>query len=146
MALVRDVLCYTSRVFSVTLEDMAGRVRTRDLVAARQAACYVARQVTGTSFDAIGSKLKRHHTTVMHSVDACIIYMQRDPVYRAKVRRIRKLARRGKKFAAVAYVAPPKPVLHVVFEKGYRPPDDMDLLSAAVARYAAQKQSERMSA
>lgn len=146
MALVRDVIHYASRVFQVTLDEMTGPRGTRDIVAARQAACYVARQITGASYEVLGARFKRHHTTVMHNVDACINYMQRDPVYRAKVRRVRKLARRGKNFAAVAYTAPPKPVLHVVFDKAHRPPDDLDLLSLAVARYIEQKQEGRVSA
>lgn len=144
MALVRDVIHYASRVFGVPVPDIVGRSRKRDIMAARQAVYLVSRQATDASLPHIGNMLRRHHTSVWHGVDMCIIYMQRDPVYRAKVRRVRKLARRGKNFAAVGFYPAPEPV--VVAAEPEPEISDMDLLSMAVARYAAKSQSERMSA
>jgi chromosomal replication initiator protein len=53
-----------------TVEALRGKSRQRPLVAARQEAMYVFREMTDLSYPAIGRIFgDRDHTTVMHAVD-----------------------------------------------------------------------------
>ena len=65
------VLEATARLFGLTVEDITGKARTRDLVDARHIAMYVCRQLTNPplSFPQIAKAFGgRDHTTVMNAV------------------------------------------------------------------------------
>jgi chromosomal replication initiator protein len=65
------VLDATARLFGLTVEDVTGKARTRDLVDARHIAMYVCRQLTNPplSFPQIAKAFGgRDHTTVMNAV------------------------------------------------------------------------------
>ena len=56
--------------FKVTLSELRGRGRSKDIVLPRQIAMYVMREETGSSLVEIGSLLGgRDHSTVMHGID-----------------------------------------------------------------------------
>ncbi|MGB3411693.1 MAG: chromosomal replication initiator protein DnaA [Microthrixaceae bacterium] len=60
----------TASMFSVEVEQLKGKSRTRDLVHARQVGMYVCRQETDLSYPQIGKEFGgRDHTTVMHACD-----------------------------------------------------------------------------
>jgi chromosomal replication initiator protein len=64
----KRILEATAQVFDLTVEEICGPSRRRPLVAARQTAMYVFRELTDYSFPAIAREFgDRDHTTVMHA-------------------------------------------------------------------------------
>lgn len=63
----RHILTETARYFGLTLEDLTGKRRSRDIVVPRQVAMYVLRDILELSYPQIGGHLGgRDHTTIMH--------------------------------------------------------------------------------
>ncbi len=59
-----------SEYYSIKIEDMTAKTRTREIANARQVAMYLARTMTSTSLPKIGEEFGgRDHTTVMHACD-----------------------------------------------------------------------------
>ncbi len=64
----RQILEATAKAFDLTIEEMCGPSRRRPLVAARQTAMYLFRELTDYSYPAIAREFgDRDHTTVMHA-------------------------------------------------------------------------------
>ena len=64
----KEILEATAQMFDLTIEEICGPSRRRPLVAARQTAMYVFRELTDYSFPAIAREFgERDHTTVMHA-------------------------------------------------------------------------------
>jgi chromosomal replication initiator protein len=64
----RQILDATAKAFDLTVEEMCGPSRRRPLVAARQTAMYLFRELTEYSYPAIAREFgNRDHTTVMHA-------------------------------------------------------------------------------
>jgi chromosomal replication initiator protein len=64
------ILAITSTKYGFALEEIKGKSRRRPLVAARQVAMYVMRELTDLSYPAIAREFGgRDHTTVIHAVD-----------------------------------------------------------------------------
>jgi chromosomal replication initiator protein len=64
-----NVVDAVSRHYDVTLRELTGRARTKEIVLPRQVAMYLLREETGSSLVDIGHELgKRDHTTVMHGI------------------------------------------------------------------------------
>ncbi|MEO7131765.1 MAG: chromosomal replication initiator protein DnaA [Dermatophilaceae bacterium] len=62
------IMAVTSAYYAVTLEDLCGSSRSRQLVTARQIAMYLCREMTDLSLPKIGQHFGgRDHTTVMHA-------------------------------------------------------------------------------
>jgi len=60
----------TAEYYSVKIEDMSAKIRTKEIATARQVAMYIARQVTSSSLPKIGEEFGgRDHTTVIHACD-----------------------------------------------------------------------------
>jgi chromosomal replication initiator protein len=58
-----------ARHYDVTLRELTGRARNKEIVLPRQVAMYLLREETGSSLVDIGNELgKRDHTTVMHGI------------------------------------------------------------------------------
>jgi chromosomal replication initiator protein len=53
--------------FDVRLGDILGRRRTQNIAWPRQVAMYLSRELTGSSFPAIGESFGRNHATVVHA-------------------------------------------------------------------------------
>ncbi len=80
---VDQIVQEVARGFDVTVEDLRGYSRARELVVARDCAMAVVRQGTTLSFPAIGRVFGgRDHTTVMHAVRKVL----GDPVLAESVR------------------------------------------------------------
>ena len=64
----REIMEATAKAFDLTVEEICGPSRRRPLVAARQTAMYLFRELTDYSFPAIAREFgDRDHTTVMHA-------------------------------------------------------------------------------
>ncbi|MFL6205242.1 MAG: chromosomal replication initiator protein DnaA [Acidimicrobiales bacterium] len=64
------ILEATSKMFGIPIEEIVGKKRQRPLVAARQVAMYVMRDLTDLSYPAIAREFGgRDHTTVIHAVE-----------------------------------------------------------------------------
>jgi chromosomal replication initiator protein len=64
------ILDATSKMFGIPVEEIIGKKRQRPLVAARQVAMYVFRDLTDLSYPAIAREFGgRDHTTVIHAVE-----------------------------------------------------------------------------
>ncbi|HRY11446.1 MAG TPA: helix-turn-helix domain-containing protein, partial [Candidatus Nanopelagicales bacterium] len=58
----------TAAYFGISVDDLEGPSRSKTLVAARQIAMYLCRELTDLSLPAIGAEFgNRDHTTVMHA-------------------------------------------------------------------------------
>jgi len=58
----------TSEYYSIKIDDMTAKTRTREIATARQVAMFVARNMTSASLPKIGEEFGgRDHTTVMHA-------------------------------------------------------------------------------
>lgn len=65
---VGQIISETAAYFGVTVEDIQGSSRSRNLVTARQIAMYLSRELTEHSFPQLGQYFGgRDHTTVMHA-------------------------------------------------------------------------------
>ena len=65
------ILSKISQCCMVTIEDLRGNKRNREIVEARQIFCKLAKIRTKYSLTKIGSAIKRDHATVLHSVRTC---------------------------------------------------------------------------
>lgn len=63
-----DILKAVAEYFNITVAEMTGRTRKKEIVAPRQIAIYLIREILDMSFPYIGEKLGRDHTTAMHAV------------------------------------------------------------------------------
>ncbi|MBE7189667.1 chromosomal replication initiator protein DnaA, partial [Jatrophihabitans endophyticus] len=62
------IMAVTSEYFSISLDELVGANRSRNLVQARQMAMYLCRELTALSLPKIGDEFgHRDHTTVMHA-------------------------------------------------------------------------------
>jgi hypothetical protein len=84
---IKDAVC---EEFGITPAHIAGRCRSALYSPPRQAAWWLARELTGHSLPVIGRCIgKRDHTTVLHGLGAHERRMLDDPAYRAKCMRLR---------------------------------------------------------
>jgi chromosomal replication initiator protein len=62
------IMAVTAEYFAVTLDELCGPVKTKQIVAARQIAMYLCRELTDLTLPKIGQTFGgRDHTTVMHA-------------------------------------------------------------------------------
>jgi chromosomal replication initiator protein len=86
-----DVVGSVVRHYNVSMKDLQGRSRTRDVVGPRQVAMYLLREETGLSLVDIGQQLgNRDHTTVMHGISKIEREMETDPAVRQQLMLIRE--------------------------------------------------------
>ena len=86
-----DVLGAVVRHYNVSIKELQGRSRTRDIVAPRQAAMYLLREETGLSLVDIGQQLgNRDHTTVMHGIAKVEREIETNPSVRQQLILIRE--------------------------------------------------------
>jgi chromosomal replication initiator protein len=86
-----DVLRAVTQHFGVSLKELLGRSRTRDIVGPRQIAMYLMREETGSSLVDIGHQLgSRDHTTVMHGINKIVGDLEHDATLRQQIMAIRE--------------------------------------------------------
>jgi len=80
---IRKIAELTAQQFSVRLRDVRGPSRKKQVVYARGAAVYLARQLLGLSFQQIGVFFgNRDHTTILHSYQKTKKLLADDPAVR----------------------------------------------------------------
>jgi len=85
-----DILSVVSKFFGVTLERMASKDRSKDIVLPRQVAMYLMREQGGISLPKIGQELGgRDHTTVMYAVEKVTDMIESDDKVRRQVLQIK---------------------------------------------------------
>lgn len=83
-----------SDYYSVTLNDLVGPTRKREITVPRQIAIYLTREMTGMSLPQIGSVFGgRDHTTVMHSCKTVEASLNQNPGTKDIVDQIKRLVR-----------------------------------------------------
>jgi len=66
--------------FKVDIEELSAKVRTKDIAFARQVAMYLAKELTSSSLEKVGTNFGgRDHTTVLHACDKIKESMKSDP-------------------------------------------------------------------
>jgi chromosomal replication initiator protein len=86
-----DILSVVSKFFGVTLDRMAGKDRSKDIVLPRQIAMYLMREQGGISLPKIGQELGgRDHTTVMYAVEKVADMIESDDKIRRQVLQIKE--------------------------------------------------------
>ena len=85
------ILKQVAAYYSLPVQDLTGKRRTKDLVIPRQVAMYIMRQETDRSLIDIGEALGgRDHSTVMHGVDKVADEIERNADLRQEVLAIRQ--------------------------------------------------------
>ncbi len=95
---LRDIATLTARYFALRLADLRGSSRRRPVVAARDVAIYLCRQLTRESLSRIGDYFGgRDHTTILHACRKTEELLQSDPAIRQAMDRLqRKFVGQGK--------------------------------------------------
>lgn len=89
---LRDVARLTARYFGLKVADLKSPLRRQPLVAARNVAMYLARQLSGKSLKQIGEFFGgRDHTTVIYGVGRVEKLLRRDRATRQAVTDLKKL-------------------------------------------------------
>jgi len=92
---VERIIACVARHNSVTVDDIMGTVRKKNIKNARNIAMYVVRSITGMSLPKIGTIFNRDHTTVHSNINMIEEEIVRDPVLEASINEIIKEIKRG---------------------------------------------------
>jgi chromosomal replication initiator protein len=77
--------------FNVTVQDLNGKKRNKEIVVPRQIAMYIARELTQDSLPQIGRAFGgKDHTTVMHSTEKIENAIENDSILAEQVQKIRE--------------------------------------------------------
>ncbi len=88
---LRDIAALTARHFSLRLSDLRGASRRRPVVAARDVAIFVCRQLTSESLSRIGEYFGgRDHTTVLHACRKTEEQLEADPAIRQAIDQLQR--------------------------------------------------------
>ncbi len=95
---LRDIAVSTAQHFSLRLRDLRGSSRRRPIVAARDVAIYLCRQLTRESLSRIGDYFGgRDHTTVLHACRKTEEQIEADPAIQQAIDQLqRKFSRTAK--------------------------------------------------
>jgi chromosomal replication initiator protein len=86
-----DVLEAVSRYFSVSVPDMLGQSRVREILVPRQIAMYMGKKYLRLSYVRLGETFgNRDHTTVMHAVEKIEKKLEEDPQLLREIRTLEK--------------------------------------------------------
>lgn len=79
-----------SKRYDISVDDIKGKKRTKEIVSARHIAVYVVREVTGMSFPNIAKLFNRDHTTMLSSIDVVEEEMNKNSAYEHEIESIIK--------------------------------------------------------
>lgn len=75
--------------YSIRIDDMSAKIRTKEIATARQVAMYLSRELTGTSLPKIGEGFGgRDHTTVMYACEKIKNALKSDSVIKEAIKSI----------------------------------------------------------
>lgn len=89
---VAEIIDAACLAFDVNLNDVMSHRRHRPAARARQAAMFLAKEMTPLSLSQIGRRLNRDHTTVLHATREVPRLMAADAGLARRIRRTRRLA------------------------------------------------------
>ena len=93
---VDRILEKVSQKYGVSVEDIKGRKRTKEIALVRHRSIYIIRKLTDLSLPAIGKLFGRDHTTIMASLDTVEREMAKDSLLELEMNDlIRELRRQG---------------------------------------------------
>ncbi len=88
---LRDIAVMTAKYFSLRLSDLRGPSRRRPVVAARDVAVYLCRQIAKESLGRIGDYFGgRDHTTIMHACRKTEELLQSDPAVKQAIEQLQR--------------------------------------------------------
>ena len=64
-----DVISAVANYYTISVEDIMGARRNREITVPRQVAMYLCRTLADVSFPRIGDAFKRDHSTIQHGCD-----------------------------------------------------------------------------
>jgi chromosomal replication initiator protein len=84
------IITAVAETFSISIEDLKGTSRRRDISTARQVAMFLMRQHTGLSLPKIGEEFGgKDHTTVLYSCEKVGDLQKTDPTLAQNLRQLR---------------------------------------------------------
>ena len=83
--IIQRIVEEVSRTEGVSVEDIYGKKHRANIVHARKIAMYIIREVTNISYEMIGEKFNKHHSTVIYNVEQLINDMESDSRLKRKV-------------------------------------------------------------
>jgi chromosomal replication initiator protein len=87
---MKDILQATAQHFEVEAADLRSKGRRQELIAPRQVAMYLIRELTPHSYPEIGQFFSgRDHSTIMYAVQKVTEQLEADDALIAKVRHIK---------------------------------------------------------
>lgn len=87
----KHVVAVVAQFFDITIEDLSGTSRKKELVEPRQIAMYLLREELHTSFPSIGNELGgRDHTTAMHACSKISAQLEKDEKLKQDVALLRQ--------------------------------------------------------
>ena len=90
---IADIQKEVGAFYKVSLADLVGKKRTRNIIYARQIAIYLCRQMLDLPFNDIGKKFNRDHSTVMYSVTNVEEKMKENRELREELETLRQIIR-----------------------------------------------------
>lgn len=82
---IDKILSEVSRTFNVSVEDLKGKNQTSAVSKARQIAMHVVREITGLSYQDVGTEFGKDHSTVIYANTKAKKLMNKDPGIKATV-------------------------------------------------------------
>lgn len=94
----KTIIAACAESFGVTVADIVGQSRTKQIVLARQAAMYIIRARLNLSLNEIGFHFGgRDHTTVMHAIEKMLRLRAEDPLMRSTIDRLQERISSGQR-------------------------------------------------
>jgi chromosomal replication initiator protein len=91
---MREIIAVVARYFALPQSQLRSQSRRRSIVSARAIAIYLARELTGTSYEQIGQALGgRDHTTIIHSYHKVERDRLREPTTQEAIEELSRILR-----------------------------------------------------
>ena len=89
---IPQILNAVAKYFQLTVQDLKGKKRVKQIVIPRQIAMYLAREMTDNSLPKIGQEIGgKDHTTVIHAHEKIMASMTTDENLKAQVIELRNI-------------------------------------------------------
>lgn len=90
---IETIIEKTAECFNVTTDDIKGSQRANGIMAARQAAIYLSREILDLSFPILAKSFNKNHTTIIYSYDKLKKDITTNIALKEKIKEIEKLIR-----------------------------------------------------
>lgn len=88
---ITDILDQVAGFYQISVEDIKGKKRTKNIVHPRQMAMYLARELTDLSFPKIGEQIgNKNHTTVIHAYEKIANNIEEDIQVKQEVEQLKQ--------------------------------------------------------